>query len=761
MALTVEIDNKDLPYWMQQARRGVDWGVLLVIAYSLALAWPFLLQPGLPHTNASENYVYRTADYAEAIQEGRLYPRWSPHVFSGYGAPIPHYYPPGAPYSAALVQVLFTGDPVTAVRIVYAASLCLSGSMMYVFVTRRAGSAAGVLAAVFYVASPYVGMTAPHILGDLPGIMALALLPTLLWAVDRLLILNRPHDIALVALTVAALLLTSPRDSILGLALAALLVAWHLWANDRHARWLLVVIAVILGIGLASFFWLPALVEYDAVQWRPPAAPSTLRLSPYSLFAPMRPVDLAEMIPSPQLTMGLVSVGAATLGLVGAILKRRHAAFQMVFLFAGVALIVLALTAFSTEVWLLGSIAFCMAVGGSALLHLRCNLPARWQRLLLPALLVIVLIGSYPVWLAPRWSEAFGNTDPQAQLLYEQQNQGVAVLPPHVPVPATIPDTLLPNRSLTDGYLTGNINKIAIGQLGSSVRIGVLGHQTHGDRFQYSATRPTSLHILTAYFPGWQATLSGRAVPLSADAETGLIQVDVPVARNEELSIFLGPTSIRTGAWAISWASLAITLILTIGRMRRRTGIHDDLALLSPPEARLVGIVLGCFGVIILAFATPSSPLTLHTRPGYMLDNSYALRSRTDVGLEAIAYRLNQFAYRPGETLELTLYWQTLRPLGEDYQLQLSLLSSGGVPVLQTPFSRPGGYTSRRWLPSRYVRDHHDLHLPPTIAPGVYNIALEVHGCAPDCNQPVNFFNQSGNLIGPSLILPSPITISP
>ncbi|MDZ7380034.1 MAG: 6-pyruvoyl-tetrahydropterin synthase-related protein, partial [candidate division KSB1 bacterium] len=388
MTIAEDVPTRELPYWMRQAQRGVDWGVLLVIAFSLALAWPFLLQPGLPHTNASENYVYRTADYAQAIMEGRLYPRWSPHALSGYGAPIPHYYPPGAAYSAALVQVLFTGDATTAVRIVYAAALCLCGSMMYVFVTRRAGSSAGVLASVLYVSSPYVGMTIPHILGDLPGAIALALLPTLLWAVDRLLILNRPHDITLVAFTVAALVLTSPRDGAISLALAALLVVWHVWANDRHASWHLVVAGAALGIGMASFFWLPALLEQNAVQWRPADRPSDDQLSVKTLFAPLQLIDLAEMKPLPQLSVGLVGIGSALFGLLGALQARRQSAFQILFLIAGLGLIVLGLTAFTGEVWLLGPISLCLAISGSAVLQLGRYATASVQRLLLPASLI-------------------------------------------------------------------------------------------------------------------------------------------------------------------------------------------------------------------------------------------------------------------------------------------------------------------------------------------------------------------------------------
>ena len=107
MTTTIEVLSKDWPDWMRQARQGIDWGIVLIFAFSLTIAMPFLARNYLSHTNASENYVYRSADYAAALQEGRLYPRWSANAFGGYGAPIPHYLPPGAGYAAAVIQVLF------------------------------------------------------------------------------------------------------------------------------------------------------------------------------------------------------------------------------------------------------------------------------------------------------------------------------------------------------------------------------------------------------------------------------------------------------------------------------------------------------------------------------------------------------------------------------------------------------------------------------------------------------------------------------
>src|SRR5690349_15466688 len=110
------LPSHELPDWMRRAQRGVDWGFLLVLALCIIVSAPFALRSELPHNNASENYVYQTSDYAESIQEGWLYPRWSPNVLGGYGAPIPNFYPPAPAYSAALLQVLLTNESVGAVR---------------------------------------------------------------------------------------------------------------------------------------------------------------------------------------------------------------------------------------------------------------------------------------------------------------------------------------------------------------------------------------------------------------------------------------------------------------------------------------------------------------------------------------------------------------------------------------------------------------------------------------------------------------------
>jgi len=763
MRNTIEILPEELPDWMRLARRGVDWGVLLVVAFSLTIAMPFITQANLPHTNASENYVYRSADYATALQEGRLYPRWSANVLGGYGAPVPHYFPPGAGYAAASLQVLFTDDPVLAVRLVYIIALGMAGAMLYLFVTRRTGAGAGLIAGMIYVYSPYIGLTAPHILGDLPGVMTFALMPALLWSIDRLLIRNLPLDILLVALTTCALYLTSFRGAIVSTVLAVILILWHWRTVKARMPWARILMSYVLGVGIAGFFWIPALLEQDVIQWRTTAVVSSLSLRLDEFVAPVRQIDTGELVYSPQFTLGLTTIAFAIAGLISVFRFRATAPFQAIFIAAGVGLAVTALLALPHETWLMGAITLCFSIGGSAVIQWRAVLPKQGWRLFLPSLLILIWILATPVWLVPITTEVFGSADSNTQVQYEQQGYGVAVLPPGQPIPSTVGEAITPNRFLLDGYQFTIINKIAPSQLPANAQAGLLDHNSHNDRFQIRTDTPIRFNILTAYFPGWRATIDNQPTPLTRDAETGFMQVDVPALSGGELLIVLGSTAVRTGSWLISWCMLLIAIIITWGRFRRHRSTFEDLEQLSYKEARLIGVVLASIAIIIYLFNNPGFPLSLRARPGYVLENSTLIQSRTDTGLNLLAFRLENNQYRGGGNIDLTLYWQAQRFLTENYQVRVQLVNNQNRGVWSpTPLRHPGNYPTRRWKTGLYVTDDYDLPLAPNTEPGNYQIQIEVFDCNPDCSSgsQATFFNVNGQVLGTDLTLPTLVSVS-
>lgn len=787
------IPTESLPLWMRRARRGLDWGLLLVMSLGLLAGWAFVLQPGIPYANASLNHAYMAADFADALREGRLYPRWSPHALAGYGAPIPHYYPPGAPYGVAVIEVLFTNDTQTALRIAWLLALWGAGVSVYGFVTRWMGAPYGLLAALLYQFSPCIGLTTPLALGDLPGGMALALLPLLLWAASRLLTRQRPGDFMLTALLLAALILTEPRYAVAGVLLTALLAAWACAgaARKRAAAWALgwLLLAGVLALALSAFFWLPALLERDLVSWYlPDVAPQPRLATLTDLIAPLRQIDRAELLPTPQFTLGGVLLIFGAGGLVGAWLQ--PSGLPRLFMPAG-ALLVGLLALWPGQTWLVGLLTLCAAVVGAASLALVRALAARLPgrllarlagRLALPGLCAVILAGSSPVWLATHWPDASDDLSPLGALRYWLDGYGVPVLPADWPTPVTIPPDLAISRFLLTGYQTGSIRRfppelvpgdMAVGNIEDDFidrRYPIRPEQgTHGGRFAITAQRRAELRMLLAYFPGWQAAISGKPIPLERDPATSLIVLRVPATPTwEELTVYLGETRVRLAAWLLSGGALALLLLLSRAWLKRQPHplVFDDHRLLTLAEARLVGLALTCFGVILALTAPPDAPLQLRTGRYAGLEGASELRAQTADGLEVLGYRLDQTRYRAGDRLRFTVYWRALRGLPDNTRVVAHLYDiNRRARWAFMPPRHPGGVPTRRWLLGRYVSDHHALTLPSNLLPGSYRIALEVYTCGDDNAATCNVRRDQRFIVGAAqpaqrvLLLPDVLTI--
>lgn len=759
---SVHIPPHDLPQWMRQARQGLDWGVLISIAISLAITWPFILQSGLPRTNASENHVFMAADYAQALREGRLYPRWSPHVLGGYGAPIPNFYPPGAPYSAALIEILFTQNTINAVRLVFILAICAAGATTYAFVTRYAGSGAGILATMIYVYSPYVGMQAPQVLGDLPAVLGTALLPLLLWSIQRQITLNLGFDFALVVLATASLLITDLRYSLCAFLLASILLLTYPRRRRIPGTRGATLFAMFLGLLCASFYWIPAWLEQPYIRWRDTAINTReAALSLKQIFLPLNRIDLAEIVTQPQFTVGLSGVIFTLFSAVAIIMYRRPSRLQAGFLLTMLAGIGLGITLLPWQTWLLGPAAFCVAISSSALVSLKYLIPADGRRLFIPIMMMLAFIASVPVWLGVRWPQNTVEPTPLDQITYEQQGYGIAVLPPGAPLPTTFTQPPGDDRFLINGYLSGNINRISDEQISARQQRSVISTGSHSDRFQVRLTQPTTFTISRAYFPGWRAQLDGDRVSLSS-GRAGLVEVALP-ARTGVLTLSLMSTPLRQRAWALSWGAVLAVIVITIARLRR-TPIHyyDDLQMLTPEELRLILFVCGGFMAIIALFATPHSPYTLHAKPGHKLATTFAVQSRTESGMELISYRLSSTSFRAGDTLNLELAWRTSRPLLENYRVIVHIQDpQQNVRWQETIPTHPGAYPTRRWTTNGYISDSYSLILSPNVIPGTYQIAIEVYACQPDCTpeRRLTFFDTGGRTIGQTLLLSPLITV--
>jgi hypothetical protein len=82
---------------------------------------------------------------------------------------------------------------------------------------------------------------------------------------------------------------------------------------------------------------------------------------------------------------------------------------------------------------------------------------------------------------------------------------------------------------------------------------------------------------------------------------------------------------------------------------------------------------------------------------------------------------LTRVEFKPGETVQLTLHWQALREMSEDYTVFVHLAQAEGQVVSQQDSQPLGGVRpTTSWTPGEMVDDPYELAIPVGASPGTY-----------------------------------------
>ena len=215
-------------------------------------------------------------EVARAWHTGLLYPHWVQEANYGAGEPRLIFYPPASWLLGGLLGVI-TGWHAAPVLFVLLALLGAGGSM-YLLAREWAPPDAAAFAACLYVANPYTLFVAYErsALGEL---LAGAWLPLMV-----LFALRRRSSIALLGLSVAALWLTNSPAAVIGSYMLAVLALGMWIAETRPWPALRAAGGMVLGLGLAAFYIVPAAFEQRWVQIEKAIMPG-MRVEDSFLFA--------------------------------------------------------------------------------------------------------------------------------------------------------------------------------------------------------------------------------------------------------------------------------------------------------------------------------------------------------------------------------------------------------------------------------------------------------------------------------------------
>ncbi len=719
----------------------------------------------MPHSDDGLLQMYRSVALAHSLgADHPLWPRFSSALVHGYGAPLFNFFPPLSYFPATWLRSLGF-DYVGGWLLSMALYTLAAAAGMYALGRHWTGSRlGGWLAALAYVYAPYF-LFDSLTRGTSPEVAALAALPALLYGFTRLAEYGRRRDFLLAALTFALFIPLHTLITLHGAALIALYCLFLSWrAADQRAVFLRLILAGAAAVLLTAFYWLPALLETDAIkldliteQLGAIAVARNLRPLVESLAPPHRadPTQLNQAIP---ISLGWAQMALALIG-VALCLKRRNRRFRALMLVTGALTLLLVFmnTPASAALWetlpligytqfpwrLLGlaSLTLALMAGIGARLLLDSIAIPKWRLIVIAGVTALLTLSALP-WTFTAFHDRLEARDIGDMQVFERESGQLALSSYAEYLPLHADADHLDPQLLIDRFASGT----AIARITPSDTLEIRAQRWTGTsaELRLDSSEAQTLEFDWLYLPGWRATIDGRAIDVFPSAPAGLAALDLP-AGQFELRIALEATPAQTTAMALSALGLAAIVALLL-LWRRLPPLAWDAPAPATDEGRAIAVVLL---VSLAVFALKSA----------VLDRQDTLFKAARFGSVPEVEALANFGGRidllevemPADPitrreLSFRLFWRLHgSPLDHDYSSIIRMRDPSGHVVAEAMAFAPGGLATRNWRPGFYIEDVITLEIPPFTPPLDQEYRFDVALFESDSLDALSWINADGN----------------
>ena len=235
-------------------------GLVIVLCISYWMVRP-LFGPGYFPMH-DDTQVARVVEMGRALREGQFPVRWVNDLGYGYGYPIFNFYGPLPYYVGGFFYALGLSG-LTATKLMMGLGLIGAGITMFFAVSEIVGISGGILAASYYMYAPYHAVDA-YVRGAVGEYWALVFVPLIFLGLWRVVHSKAVSGLLLGSIGIAGLILS---HTILGYAgmvfvglASAILGVWQIKLRNWNVVKALIIF-VVLGLGIATFFWLPGISE--------------------------------------------------------------------------------------------------------------------------------------------------------------------------------------------------------------------------------------------------------------------------------------------------------------------------------------------------------------------------------------------------------------------------------------------------------------------------------------------------------------------
>ncbi|MCE5258045.1 MAG: glycosyltransferase family 39 protein [Chloroflexi bacterium] len=717
----------------------------IIVILSLVLLSALAVQPlfaGLPRGHDTLLHFYRIPQLNSLLAQGILFSRWAPDLMFGYGYPLFNFYPPLSPYVITCLYWLVGQNAVLATTIGFGLVLIVGLIGMYLAGKIFYKTWGGLVAAVAYTLAPHL-LYQTYERGSISTAMAMSAFPWVIWTLYKAARSGSFRWLVGAAATVMVMLASHTSASLLFLPAAVVLGIMAACASETPKERLSsisrIAVAVLAGLGLAAFIWVPALTEYPLTQYQTAVSPSNIHY--YDYFAdvwkwPGKVLDGAINAPlaqSPGLAQMVLAALALVIGCIRLLTgKTQYRNTQWIIVVCGVLGFgyTFMATRFSGFLWerlpLLLNLQFPWRFldAGTIFISLACaGLLADAlckKRYLFPVLAVLAMCANaLPYLYPPRWHSL--PSQPSLVDATRVQSQygmlGLTSWGEYLPLTATW-------RADAPAY-AGSDQGIPLAaklQAASLVNgeVKESGGNSLNARLRLVLDEPADLVFDTYYYPGWRAIVDGRRIPVSAN-QLGLVTFTVPDG-DHVVELYFGETWQRLladGASILTLILLVIGLLVNRGKHKAQVPATDGSDYTSPWAAWLFpGLLALIFVTKITYFDHYNTPAVVHYSGGELPGMRLGEAGTSD------AIRVLAFSY---DEPELTLYWQAVEKPSTNYSVRLAFEDEAGNVFSSQTRDHPGFSATDTWESGQLVQDSYKVALDNPPHSGKYRLYVSLY----------------------------------
>ena len=220
--------------------------LILLIATIFTTVRP-LISPGFLPTHDGEYHMIRFFEFEKMLKAGFVFPRWAPGLNSGYGVPLFNFFYPFPNYPGSLFHIL-GWSLADSFKLSLAIAYLSASILCFLWLKKLFSVRASAIGTITFAYVPYWFVDI-YVRGSIGEIFAICFLMLYLACVEN-------NWRLLSSFAIAGIIVS---HNVLSILFLPLLVAYSLLRRRQY------VFNIILGIGLAVYFWVPALLEREFV----------------------------------------------------------------------------------------------------------------------------------------------------------------------------------------------------------------------------------------------------------------------------------------------------------------------------------------------------------------------------------------------------------------------------------------------------------------------------------------------------------------